>query len=73
MAKKSGLPIQKKGGIEVMVANGERLTSTGLCKQVLLSIQEVSIRTDLCLLKLEGCEMVLGAHWLRTLGSLGFF
>lgn len=53
-----------------MVANGDKLTSIGYCKEVTLSIQGVPVFTDLYLLKLEGCEVVLGAHWLRTLGPV---
>lgn len=53
-----------------MVANGERVKSAGCCKRVQLSIQGISDFIELYLLKLEGCEVVLGAHWLRTLGPI---
>lgn len=53
-----------------MVADGEKLSSANICKMVLFSIHEFSICTDFHLLKLEGCGVVLGAHWLRTLGRI---
>lgn len=50
MAKKAGIPIQKSGGMEVMVANGDKLPSSVFCMHVLLSIQEISVCTDFYLL-----------------------
>ena len=53
-----------------MVASGERLTSLGKCKQTQLSLQGNSIFVDFYLLPLEGCDVVLGAQWLSTLGPI---
>lgn len=69
-AKKAGIAIQRNGALEVMVANGERLFSLGHCEQVNLFIQGISVNTDFYLLILERCEVVLGTHWLRTLGPI---
>lgn len=57
MAKKAGLPIRESRSMEVMVAIGYKLSSLGFCKQVLLSVC-----TDFYLLKLEGCDVALGAR-----------
>ena len=55
---------------EVAVANGEKIYSAGLCKGVRMIIQGISILADLYMLPLEGCDIVLGAQWLRTLGPI---
>lgn len=68
--KRVGMIIQLEGTLEVMVANGERLISAGCCKKVTIVIQGISISIDFYILNLEGCQVVLGAHWLRTLGPI---
>jgi hypothetical protein len=54
--------------IRVKVADGEEITSPGCCKEVEVRIQGSSFRTGLFILPLAGCDVVLGIHWLRTLG-----
>lgn len=52
---------------EVQVANGEGLQGKGLCDQVPLKCQGCCMFVDLLLLPLDGCQVVLGAHWMKTL------
>lgn len=61
-SKKAGISIHQNKAVEVMVANGDRLTGTGFCKEVSQLIQEIPIVTEFYLWKLEGCEIVLKAH-----------
>jgi hypothetical protein len=56
--------------IRVQVANGEELTSPGRCKDVDVKMQGFLFRTKLFVLLLAGCDVVLGIHWLCTLGSI---
>ncbi|KAH9680855.1 hypothetical protein KPL71_026714 [Citrus sinensis] len=56
--------------LSVVVANGEKLTSPGRCKGVQLQLQGTQIEADFYLLSLEGCDAVLGAQWLCTLGPI---
>lgn len=70
VVKKAGVNPTGYGKFEVSVANGETLTSVGLCKGVCMLIQGVPIIVDLYLLPLKGCDAVLGAQWLRTLGPI---
>ncbi|KAF8405189.1 hypothetical protein HHK36_010089 [Tetracentron sinense] len=56
--------------LQVMVANGEKLKSHGLCKDLHFSIQQHTFTTDVYLLHFGGCDMVLGAQWLRTLSPI---
>nr|CAD1835788.1 unnamed protein product [Ananas comosus var. bracteatus] len=70
MAKKLGLYPHHKGKFEVTVANGEKLCSSGRCKDVCILLNGLSIVVDLYLLPSEGCDVVLGAQWLYTLGPI---
>lgn len=70
VVKKARLSIQGSSAMEVMVATGERLPSKGMCVDVTLTIQGSLITTDFYLLSLGGCDALLGAHWLRTLGPI---
>ena len=53
-----------------MVANGETLVSHGMCPNLLFSIQQYEFTADFYLLEFGGCDMVLGAEWLQTLGPI---
>jgi hypothetical protein len=54
----------------VVVANGEKLSSKGMCKGVLIILQGAAIKVDFYLLPLGGYEVVLGAQWLCLLGPI---
>lgn len=56
----------------VTVANGARTTSIGVCKQLQWHMQGHDFVGDLRLLPLGGCDIVLGADWLSTLGDVTF-
>ncbi|KAJ4976464.1 hypothetical protein NE237_001570 [Protea cynaroides] len=66
----SGLPIEVGPPMRVMIASGEKLNSMGLCKQVSLYLLDSPFQIDFLLLPLEGCDAVLGAQWLQTLGPI---
>lgn len=70
VAKQLGLLPSNECHFEVAVANGEKLTSSGRCKDVCITLQGVPIAIDLYLLPLEGHDAVLAAQWPRTLGSI---
>ena len=54
----------------VQVANGDTLSCPGWCKGVQLAMQACHIITNLFLLTLGGCDVVLGVDWLRSLGTI---
>ncbi|KAJ0076959.1 hypothetical protein Patl1_35310 [Pistacia atlantica] len=56
--------------LNVVVANGEKLSSRGCCTNVPLTLQGITIEVDFFLLSLEGCDAVLGPQWLCTLGPI---
>ncbi|KAJ0036051.1 hypothetical protein Pint_24659 [Pistacia integerrima] len=70
IAKKTGLQVDNAAKFNVMVANGDTLSSTGRSKNTSLSIQGIPITVDFYVLPLGGCDAVLGAHWLQTLGPI---
>jgi hypothetical protein len=65
-----GITPTAKGSLEVLVANGERLRSGGLCCGVSFKIGGFSFTVDFYILEIEGYEGVLGAAWLKTLGPI---
>ncbi|XP_020532245.1 uncharacterized protein LOC110008557 [Amborella trichopoda] len=62
-----GLTSNSEGNFEVVVANGEKLSSFGRCKAVCMMLQGIPLVVDLYLLPLEGCDAVLGVQRLSTL------
>ena len=53
IAKKLGLKSRSEGYFEVANANGEKLISSGRCKEVCMTLQGVPIVVDLYLLPLD--------------------
>ena len=53
-----------------MVGNGDYLECTQLCEAVPLTIQDHCFTIDLHVLPVSGINIVLGVHWLRTLGPV---
>jgi hypothetical protein len=57
-------------GLTVGVANGDRITCTGLCAAVSLRIADQQFHVHLYVLPLGGYELVLGCQWLHALGPI---
>ncbi|KAF2297357.1 hypothetical protein GH714_021883 [Hevea brasiliensis] len=62
--------VNKQNGLKVHVANGEQLTSPGICKGIPVLLKSNSFMVDLFVLPLTNFDMVLGVNWLRTLGPI---
>lgn len=56
--------------LKVQVANGATIQSEGRCSSVPIKVQGNLILTDLYVIPLGGCDVVLGVTWLRTLGPI---
>nr|GLL44787.1 uncharacterized protein LOC109178468 [Ipomoea trifida] len=69
-AKELGLLIRACPFLQVAVANGERITGLGVCEDVLLQKDSNYFPVNLFVIPLVGFEIVLGVHWLRTLGAI---
>jgi hypothetical protein len=57
-------------GLQVTVANGDRVASAGVCPNVKFFIGSEEFVLDLFVIPLAGYEMVLRVQWLRTLGPI---
>jgi hypothetical protein len=70
VARKAQLPVEEKGQLKVMVADGATLSSQGHCTAVTISLQRYTFSANLHLLTLRGCDVVLGVDWLSCLGPI---
>ncbi|CAN6583033.1 unnamed protein product [Malus baccata var. baccata] len=55
---------------EVMIVDGGKVTSSGCCKNVALSLAGYHCLIDLYSLPLGGCDVVLGVQWLSTVSHV---
>ncbi|XP_070681796.1 uncharacterized protein [Malus domestica] len=70
IAKQLGWKVDSKNSFEVMIANGGTIFSKGCYSQIKLHIQQYEYISNFYVLQLGGCDVVLGAQWLRTLGPI---
>jgi hypothetical protein len=57
-------------GLQVTIANGDRVASAGVCPNIKFFIDSEEFVLDLFVIPLAGYEMVLRVQWLRTLGPI---
>lgn len=67
-AKRTGTMIHPTSPMTVIVAYGTKLISKAMVKNFHWVMNGTDFHTDLRLLPLGGCDMVLGVQWLSTLG-----
>lgn len=70
VAARLGLMITERAGLSVLVANGDRLCSPGVCLATDILIHDLRFSIDCFALDLGGFDLVLGVQWLRTLGPI---
>lgn len=70
MAKRLKLTIEPAPSLKVMVANGVRLNTQGLCRAVQWEAQGYRFITDFLVLSVKGFNLVLGIQWLLSLGPI---
>lgn len=56
--------------LQVTVANGGRVQGTRMIKGFTWAMQGHQFSTDVILFPLVGCDVILGMHWLKTLGAI---
>lgn len=54
-----------------MVGDGRRVKGQGVCKDMILRLQELEVTEKYFPLRLGSFDLVLGVGWLRTLGRMG--
>nr|GEW65059.1 hypothetical protein [Tanacetum cinerariifolium] len=70
VAKKLGYKLKATCPMHVSVANGQVMNSSYQCKGFKWTLQGVKFTSDVLILPLGGCEMVLGVQWLSILGGI---
>nr|GFB87581.1 retroviral aspartyl protease [Tanacetum cinerariifolium] len=70
LGKRSSEMTEKTYPLSVFVAGGSKLVSQYMVKDFQWKIQGVLFTTDVMLLPVGGCELVLGIQWLSTLGNI---
>ena len=69
-AKRAGIAITPRHGLRVVVANGDRVASSGSCPGIPVKINDYGFTFGGYTLPLNGFDIVLGIQWLRTLGPI---
>jgi len=70
VAKKLGCPITHIPTLSVAVADGARVTINSIIKQFSWSLHNTEFSSEMLLIPLGCCDVVLGIEWLRTLGDI---
>jgi len=70
VANRLGLSVSSRDGLSVLVANGDRVRSPGVCLATEVIIYEEPFSIDCVALDLGGFDLVLGVQWLRSLGPI---
>lgn len=68
VAKRVGCTTQATRRQRVMVANGDNLVCNSQCKDFEWSIQGTNFVTDVLIMPIKGCELILGMEWLNAFG-----
>jgi len=69
-AKRLHCNIKRIPPLQVVVANGQQLVCTSVCNNFAWSLLGEVFTTDVMLIPLDSCEMVLGIQWLTSLGPI---
>jgi hypothetical protein len=69
-ATRAGLALLGPSGLRVAVANGDRVTSPGCCRDLSVSIGNEQFIIDCYGLPIGSYDMVLGVQWLESLGPV---
>lgn len=72
IAKEVGLPIETSKRLTVVVANGQRIISPGVCKNVKWTMHGREFRFNLRLIELGCYDVILGVDWMRHYNPMEF-
>ena len=70
IAKRLSCELQVIEGLQVTVANRDVVMTQDVCKGLKWELQGLTLQTDFYVLPLQGCDVVLGVQWLKTLGQI---
>ena len=63
-AQRAGMPVQTRPRLTATVANGERISCSGVLRLVPVVIDGLEFRVDLYVMPLAGYDIVLGTNWM---------
>ena len=70
IADKVNCFIRPVSNFQILIANGGRMACGGKCENVKLEMADYHLKTHMFAIDMGGCDIVLGAEWLRTLGPI---
>nr|XP_011465313.1 PREDICTED: uncharacterized protein LOC105351720 [Fragaria vesca subsp. vesca] len=69
---KLGIMVAPSGDLKFTTASGHLLTPSGVAHGITVDVQDYTFTDSFLLLPVAGCDLVLGAQWLDTLGFIGW-
>jgi hypothetical protein len=70
IAQETHCYIHTVNNFQIMIANGGSMKCGGRYKNVHLQIGDYHLKSHMFVIDMGGCDIVLGADWLRTLGPI---
>jgi hypothetical protein len=70
IAQETHCDIHAFNNFQIMIANGGSMKCGGRCENVRLQIGEYHLKSHMFAIEMGGCDIVLGANWLRNLGPI---
>jgi len=70
LATKMGCLLEENPPLNVVVADGAKVTIMSMVKQLSRTIQGIGFTSDMLLLSCGCCDLVLGIEWFLTLGDI---
>jgi hypothetical protein len=70
IAQETHCYIHAVNNFQIMIANGGSMKCGGRCENVCLQIGDYHLKSHMFAIDMGGCDIVLGADWLRTLGPI---
>jgi hypothetical protein len=70
IAQETHCYIHAVNNFQIMITNGGSMKCGGRCENVCLKIGDYHLKSHMFAIDMGGCDIVLGADWLRTLGLI---
>jgi len=70
IAQETNCYICAVNNFQIMIANGGSMKCGRRCENVRLQIGDYHLKSHIFVINMGGCDIVLGAKWLRTLGPI---
>lgn len=66
LALNLNLPLEEALALTVTIANGDKMACNKICRQLIWLMQGEELQKDFRMLRLGGCDMVLGMDWIDS-------